>query len=461
MKNERIHLPVLLALVLALIPAFPGLTTAAEVQPLTVFEGLETVVSRGYDVRIAEAYQEAAAQAETVVKSGMRPRINAYADYTWLENRPEAIFGGGSSPLSEDHFLRYGLTVRQSITDFGRTRAGLDSARAGRLVQERRVDQARSSTALLFIESYIALLQAEKTLDAARQEVKRFEAHVSDARALYDSGEVTKSDILSVEVTLADASQKMITAHDRRELAASRVNFLVLRPLDSPIQVQDFPPPFTGIPDMGDLVASAESGRPELLVLTEQIAAGEAELRLKKSDQYPVVFLGGGYAYEENPFRVYEDNWSAILGITWDLYTGGARSAAEVKASRELAAALTEREKMRETIFLQVTEAFLKLSGAMERMDVTEKALRQAEENLRLQRARYQEGEASATDVTDAVTALTGAQNNHWGALYDRRRAEAQILYTTGSDMVAAYEAANLNGEKLVPPTVYRENDHD
>ena len=448
MKREHFRRCLLAALFFALTPAFPELASTAQAQPLTVLEGLKTVSSRGYDVRIAEAYREAAEQVEGVAKSRMRPQINAYADYTWLKNRPEAIFGSGSSPLSEDHFLRYGITVRQSITDFGRTRAGIDSARARVLAQEGRVDQARSGTALMFVKSYITLLQAEKILDEARQEVDRFEAHVSDARALYDAGEVTKSDILSAEVTLADASQKWITAHDRRELAASRVNFLVLRSLDHPLQVRDFSSPFAGFPDMKNLVKTAESGHPELRILNEQIAAREAELRQRKSDHYPMVFVGGGYSYEENPYRVYEDNWSAVLGITWDFYTGGASSAAEVKASRELAAAHTERERMRETILLEVREALLKLNGAVKRMNVTEKVLQLAEENLRLQKAKYQEGEASAIIVTDAVTALTRAQNNHWGAVYDQRRAEAQILYTTGTDLTAAYEAANLNRVK-------------
>ena len=455
-KHFHFNLPFILTFtvftVFALTPVLPGLTSAARGQPLTVLEGLETVTSKGYDVRIAEAYRDAAGEEEGIARSGMRPQINAYADYTWLKNRPEAIFGGGTSPLSEDRFLRYGVSVRQSITDFGRTRAGIDSARAGALARGGNVDQARSQAALSFVQGYITLLETEKTLEVARQEVKRFEAHVSDARALYNAGEVTKSDVLSAEVNLADASQKRITAHDGRELAASKVNFLLLRPLDRSLEVRDFPSPFTDIPDMDDLARAAEEARPELRVLAEQIAAREAELKLRRSDHYPVIFVSGGYSYEENPYRVNEDNWSAVLGITWDLYTGGANSAAVVKTSLELSAALTERERLRKIIFLEVREAFLKLNGASERMDVTEKALRQAEENLRLQKAMYQEGEVSATDVTDAVTALTRAQNNHWGAVYDRRRAEVQILYTTGSDLTAAYEAVNLGGENGESP---------
>jgi outer membrane protein TolC len=447
-KHLRRNFPVFfLFTVFALTPVLPWLTSTARGQPLTVLEGLETVASKGYDVRIAEAYREAAAHSEGIARSGMRPQVNASADYTWLKNRPEAIFGGGSSPLSEDRYLRYGVSLRQSLTDFGRTRARVDSARAGALAREGGVDQARSGTALSFLQGYIGLLEAEKNLDVARQEVKRFEAHVSDVQALYDAGEVTRSDILSAEVNLADARQKKITAQDGRELAEARVNFLLLKPMDNPLEVLDFPSPFSVIPGMDELIETAEDSRPELRILAEQITAMQGELKLRKSDHYPTVFVSGGYSFEENPYRVHEDNWSAMLGISWDLYTGGANTAAEAKSSLELSAALTELERLKGSIFLEVREAFLMLNGAAERMGVTEKALRQAEENLRLRKAMYQEGEASATDVTDAVSSVTRAQNNHWGAVYDKRRAEAQILYATGADLTAAYGAVNPGGE--------------
>lgn len=420
-------------------------------QSLTLLEGLEVVTSQGYDVRIAEAHRESAALAVNLTESRMRPQANAYADHTWLKNRPEAIFGAGTSPLSEDHFLRYGVTVSQTITDFGRTAAGVDSARAGALAQAVHVDQARNGTALAFVHAYLSLLKAEKTLIVTEQEVKRFEAHAANARHLYDAGEVTRSDVLIAEVALADALQRKISARDGRELAASRINYLILQPLDQSIQVVDFPSLKAGFPVMDDSTVAAETARPELRILDQKITALESDLRMRRSDDYPVVFVSGGYSFEENPYRVYEDNWSVVLGITWDLYTGGARSAGEAQIVQELAAAVAERERMKETIFLEVREALLNFNGAAERISVAEKTLKQAEENLRLQKARYQEGEVSATDVTDAVTTLTKAQNSHWDAIYDRQLAEAQILYATGSDLKIFYETASLTGKEMDP----------
>jgi len=428
----------------ALTPSGVCLAPVVQAEPLTVFEGLETVTSRSYEVRIAREYLEAARQTEQEARSRRLPQITAYADQTWLENRPEAIFSGGSSPLGEDEFLRYGVNLRQSITDFGRTRAGITSAGALSRVEEGRLSAARNASALAFLQGYIHLLQAEKTLEVTAQEVRRFEAHLSNARALYDAGEVTRSDILSAEVNLAEAALKNLTAGDDLELAASRVNFLVLRPLDQLLEVFDFPSPFVGIPELEDLTRMAQANRPELQVLDDKVAAREAQVSLQKSDHYPRLFAGGGYSYEENPFRVHEDNWSLMLGITWDLYSGGAVSAGEKRALRELDAATTEREKVKTSIFLEIREELQRLKGSINRTQVTGQALRQAEENLRLQKAKYQEGEASATDVTDAVTALSRAGNNHWAAVYDTLRAQAGILFCAGTDLADAYNRINL-----------------
>ena len=63
----------------------------------------------------------------------------------------------------------------------------------------------------------------------------------------------------------------------------------------------------------------------------------------------------------------------------------------------------------------------------------------QAEENLRLQRLRYQEGVGTAIEVLDAVTLLTATQNNTWRALYGFERAEAGLLYSMGRDLTGMY----------------------
>jgi len=406
---------------------------------LTIQEGLSVITSQGYEMRIARALEAAGGRGEDQARSRWLPHVNAYANHTWLQYQPEAIFVVGTAPIGNESFLRYGVTVNQLITDFGQTGSGIEEARAKARGQAAETERIRNKVALDFLIAYVSFLQAEKTLDLADLEVQRFESHVTDAKELHGAGEVTLNDVLSTEVALADAGLRRITIRDERNLAASKLNYLILRPLDSPTTVVDFPFQLDPIPDMEDISAKASANRLILKILDERVAAKEALLSSREAESFPTLFISGGYAYEENDFRVHEDSWSARLGLNWELYTGGAQSAAQKQTMDELTALIAQREQTRELVFLEVRDFHRLLTGALERTSVTRKAASQARESLRLFRSMYTEGEASATEVTDAVTALARAEENHWAAKYGRLKAEARLLYVTGDDLVAVY----------------------
>lgn len=421
-----------------LLPVF-ALTPGVRADTLTLPEGLSVITSQGYDVEIALARESAAAKGEELARASRRPQITAYADQTWLKNRPEAVFGTNISPLSDDEFLRYGVTARQVITDFGRTGSSVQAARETAESQVLETWRVRNTAALDFVMAYVSLLQADKTLALTDLEVQRFESHLKDTQALYEAGEVTLNDVLAADVALADATLRKITHQDERNLAASRLNFLLLRPLETGTTPVDFTVLLKQVPDLEDESSKASANRPELKILAKRISAMKAQLSSKEAERLPTVYVSGAYTYEENPYRVYEDNLSATVGLTWELYAGGATTAARKQIIAELSALTAQRAKTEELVRLEVRDSHRLLTGAAQRTSVTEKAVNQARESLRLQRSRYTEGEATATEVTDAVTSLARAENNHWTAVYERLKAEARLFFATGEDLTAMY----------------------
>ena len=414
----------------------------AHAEILTLQEGLSVITTQGYDMRRATATEEAAAKGEELARSRWLPHVNAFADQTWLQYQPEAIFGAGTAPLGDDNFLRYGVTVNQLITDFGQTGSDIEAARANARGQAAETGRIRNKVALDFLLAYVSLLQVEKTQRLVDLEVQRFESHVADAKVLHEAGEVTFNDVLSTEVALAEAGLRRITTRDVRNIAASKLNYLILRPLDLPATVVDFPFQLDPIPDLADISARAIANRQVLKVFDETIAAKEAQLSSREAESYPTLYINAGYGYEENSYRVNQDNWSARLGITWDLYTGGAHSAAQKQTMDQLTALIAQREQARELVFLEVRDIHRLLIGAVERTSVSRKAASQARESLRLFRYMYLEGEASSTEVTDAVTALARAEENHWKSIYGRLRAEARLFYAAGDDLETLYSNA-------------------
>ncbi|MBM4294062.1 MAG: TolC family protein, partial [Deltaproteobacteria bacterium] len=86
-----------------------------------------------------------------------------------------------------------------------------------------------------------------------------------------------------------------------------------------------------------------------------------------------------------------------------------------------------------EQVKLDVQTAHLSVKDTLDRIRVTEKAVVQGEENLRLNEERYKEQVGTATDVIDAQTLLTRTRVNFVTATYDHQMAKAQLLWAMGA----------------------------
>lgn len=425
----------LLLFVITAVLALPSRAAA-----ITLGEGLAIVAQQGRDVRISEAEEDVVRAGVRLARSPLLPRVDLYARRTWLRYRPEALFGLFEPvPISEKDFLSYGFRINQLLYDFGASYALLRASRLG--LKEKRLDtlRVRNLVALDFTHAYLDLLEAERLLVLAQKEVRRFESHLEETRAMYEEGLITKNDLLEAEVMLSDARQRLLSAENVRAMRESRINSLLARPLSEEVAPEEISVrPYT---DMS-LDAAYETAlrlRPEFKALQARISAKREEVKALKARFYPDFYVSGGYDYQENRYMVYEGNWSLVAGIKVNLSSGGATRARLRRAVAELRKLGLEEEKLRDGIMLDVKKAYLQLRSAARKVEVTAGAVAQADENLRLQRLRYREGVATATDVIDAVVLAGKAETNYWRAVYDRMRAEAGLLYAVGEDIVKAY----------------------
>jgi len=92
------------------------------------------------------------------------------------------------------------------------------------------------------------------------------------------------------------------------------------------------------------------------------------------------------------------------------LYAGGRHRGELRSAEAEVEAAVADAQAILDAISLQVNLAYRGVVAARERIDLSRTAVVQAEENLRLVRARYRNGNATPTDIVDSEAALTRSQ---------------------------------------------------
>ncbi len=429
--------------IIRLIPALliTAILGVRECTALSLQEGLQIVTTEGWDVKIARQKESAVAAGVSLARARRLPAIDLFGSQTALANQPEAISTlGGSFPLSEKSFITYGLTANQILYDFGRTGSSLKAAREDLAAQSYRTEGSRNTAARNFVLVYISLLEAERLLEVTEQEIKTFRIHLDDATALFDEGVVTINDVLAAEVKLADALQRNLTAKSDRNLLAARVNFMILRPLSDavdPEEISNAGP--VGEISIEEVYLRALEARPDVNAKRHEIESKTARLRGLKAQHYPSIFASGGYEYQENQYRVYQDNWTLTAGIKLNLYSGGSKSAAVTRAEAELEALKAEQSRLSDTISLDIQNAYLDLKTAALKVAVAEKAVKQARENLRLRELSYEEGVGTGSDVQDAVALHALAEQNYWRAVYGRQKGQTMLHYAEGADLAEYY----------------------
>jgi outer membrane protein len=416
-------------------------SSAAYSEVLTLSEGLKLAVKNSRLMSIAHREEDISKTDTLIEKAALYPRVDGALSQTFLANQPGAIFGNLSVPTSEKSFLAYSLSVQQTLYDFRRNAAKYEASKVA--LQTTKLDTRRIANLVEvnFAFQYFNLLESEKMVLVAGEEVDRLESHLKDAQNLYEEGVITKNDLLQAQVRLSDARQRLLAAKNLREVNVSNLNNALTLPLTTQTEVTDVtevPVELTGV-NMEKAWGVAERNRPEVLIIDGTLKSLDLQEVSKKAEYYPRIFVKGGYDYEENRYLTHEDNWSLVLGLGINLFHGGRTKAEVLKIRQQKEKLLEQKKKLIDDIKLEVEKYILDSRTARQRLDVTKDAIQQAKENLRINRTKYEEGVGTATDVLDAVTLLTVAETNYYRAVYDLGKAQAAILYSMGKELSEVY----------------------
>ncbi len=414
---------------------------AAYAEKLTLFNGIRTVTEDNMLVKIKKQ-DELISESDTVIaRSGLLPRVYSTYSQNYNEKQQGTQIRGQSVYTQQQDFYTFSLRAQQLLWDFKGT---LSIYEASKKIQETRqleYKRTKNYVALLFALGYFDLLESEKMITVAEKETEMLDAHLAMAKNLYHEGVITKNDLLQADVRLSDARQKLLTAKNIRKITVSRLNTMLSRPLSSSLEAEEITGPMAGPTiDLEKAMEKAEKDRYEILMVDVALEAVTLEATAKRSEYYPRFFVEGGYNYLRNKYALYDGSWSVMGGMSINLFSGGATQAGLDKIKREKDKLTIERRKLIEDIRFEVERHYLELANASEKVKVTKDATSQAQENLRINKVKYAEGEGKATDVIDAITLLTVAETNHYRSQYELLRAEASLMYAMGRDLVEVYK---------------------
>jgi outer membrane protein len=409
---------------------FPATSAMAE----TLEDAWSAAVDNNHQIKSAKADTSASEQQLYSAQGQRLPELNVASGYTQF-SETQAAKADFQGQTGQFNTYQAGSVKAQAIASLplftsGRISHSINAAEASLQAAQHNEISSVLTIKMQVSEAYIAVLRMESILQVAQSHVDSLASHNKDVKNLYDQGVVAKNDLLAANVELANAQQLVTQASNQLDIARAHYNQLLNRNLADEVRLA---PRFPETPQgtLSELNNSALTQRPELIVLAQQIEALEQQAQSVKAGTLPQVAVNGGYQYQENRYQVSQGLWMVNVGMQWKLFDGSTRHSSDA-INRQAISLKEQRDDLGSIISLQVRQAWLDIQEAKKRIEVTQQAIAQADENMKVTTDRYQQGLSTNTEVLKAEDLRTKTHDNFNNASYDAALASLRLRRAVG-----------------------------
>jgi len=434
----------------------PGWVT----QPLSIVDALNFTLKQNSGLQKARADLESSRGLVIETRAVALPTLSANAKYTYTD--PNAIqqfpFGKDTNntpgPNTNNSFTvpnqswNSGIQIVQNIYTGGRL---MSAIRAAKLEREQAVFQYKTAVADALLATRVAyydVLVAEQQITVNEASVNLLNRELEDQQRRYDAGTVPRFNVLQAEVAVANARPPLIRARNAYRIAKNNLSNLLGYNLpkdvweDIPLNLTDKLEANPYSIELPMAIAQALERRTELAVLQRTEGLQRENVINARSGYKPTVQAFAGYTWQSSQFdtdlaREF-DGWQVGGQLSWNIFDGFATRGRVIQAKAQLAHAKADVEDRARQIELEVRTDYSSFIEAREVLESQQKVQEQADEALRLARARADAGTGTRLDVLNAETQLTQARTTQVQALHDYDVARARFERAIGQDMAPA-----------------------
>lgn len=257
--------------------------------------------------------------------------------------------------------------------------------------------------------------------------------------SLFNNGKVTQDQPLRARAELLDVEQQLQQANDAQQQAQSYVNFLLNRPLDTPLEDSVVPTELNTLAvDMAQSQQQARSQRAELQQLEKATQAAQHQVDVAKAASTPMLSFGvdSGIQGEDYGFDSQHRYTAASLQLTWKFYAGGGLRAQVDSANAQARRLAAQRDSAQQQVALQVQQAVDHYRTAIASLGVATARADAARAVFRIASHKRDEGVINQTEFLDARNSLTTAELNLNLTRFAVLSQTAELEFTTANGVL-------------------------
>jgi outer membrane protein len=387
------------------------------------------------------------------VRARALPQVNASGQYT--NNIKKQILAVPGELLQEPgktvllqagttHNLTASGTFSQAVFDQS-VFTGLKAAKTGEEYYSMQSVQSEETVIYNVTQLYYSALVSREKMTVLDADIEKISKLVNTTSSQVQNGLARKIDLDRMRVNLTNYKTQRTQAQNQYQVQLNQLKqqmgMTMATTIDLPTtSFKEIESKAVGAMDFGGVNLD---NRIEYRLLQKQEELQELQKKAYIAEYYPSLALSGNYSYNgiSNKFDFLKSNntasWYDMAAVSLTLkipiFDGFARRSRVSQASVTLKELSKQKEETALALSTQFENAKLQVENNLTTIQAQKENVDLAKEVYNSTQNNYNLGLANLTDLLDAETSLTAAQNNYNEALLQYKLAELDIIKSNGN----------------------------
>lgn len=460
--------------ILELVIAGLFVSSISNAQTLTPEQCRKLALENNRQIKQAQLTKEKQSFDTKTYKSNFYPRINAFAADLYSTAKGSFTMNGGNLPIFElnsavgqyvpkaitgadgrpiyteyayfpdqelelkvKNVLMAGVTLTQPIFMGGKITTAYRMSQIGEQMASLNKSLTEDQVIVETDEAYALVIKAKEMINVANKYKDLLTELNKNVESAVRHGMKTRNDQMKVQVKINEADLNILKAENGLKLAKMNLCHVIGLPITQDIDV--ICAKGTNSPTLMSQSSDYYSidNRYEYEILNKKVELADNEVKLTKSDYLPNVVVMGGVSYTNGLELAGEKLMNGVqgsvgIGVKIPIVTFGENTNKLRSAKAKAQIARLEQDDLNEKMHLELQQAINNMNEAKQELLLTENALKQNDENVRLARQQYDVGYEPLSDLLEAQALWQQASANRVEAECQYRICQLKVLKASG-----------------------------
>ena len=277
-------------------------------------------------------------------------------------------------------------------------------------------------------KAYMQLQLAYKAVDVLEKALEAANANKKLADNSFKQGYLQRADVLNVEVRVTEVQNQLQIAKSNVQNASNYISFL----MNDETYVVYTPTDELTLAKYTIENKKVSENRSDIKAMQLATNGYEAMNKADKMAFLPRLNAFGSYElYDDKVFQGDANGYLFGAQLSWNIFEGSKRFGKAQKSKAEFDKSKLEYEQYVSQSNLELNKAKRMLTDAENRLNLTQLALEQSKESLRIRTDRFEEGLEKTSDLLAAETQYAQKQLEYYQTIFEYNYAQAYLKFLT------------------------------